>query len=277
MGSDVLPQVNFTQGIMKYNDIKPIFAGMSQCKSLHAYGPAIRHHCLIHYCVRGKGIFQNKYGTHEIGQGQLFIINPEEITFYRADEGNPWMYTWIAFSGTVCEKIKKLPPVITLKNSSVFENIQKLIAEGVCLPEEYLINLIRLFGEILPPAPVNEAGYATRAKDYIKLHYMEDISVESISASLGVDRRYLLRLFKKEYGVTIVNHIVNTRLSAAYGFLASGIPVSKAAVMCGYADVYNFSKMFKKYHGVSPSDVKRNALPENKPLLPADDEYIYCQ
>ena len=272
-----MPQVNFTQGIMKYNDIKPIFAGMSQCKSLHSYGPAIRHHCLIHYCVRGKGIFQNKDGTYEIEAGQIFIINPEEITFYRADEENPWMYTWIAFSGVICEKIKKLPSVITIKNTSVFENIQKLIAEGVFLPEEYLINLIRLFGEILPSSPDNKAGYATRAKDYIKLHYMEDISVEGISASLGVDRRYLLRLFKKEYGITIVNYIVNTRLSAAYGFLASGIPVSKAAVMCGYTDVYNFSKMFKKYHGVSPSDVKRKSVSENKADLSKDDEYIYCQ
>ena len=248
---------------------------MSQCKSLHSYGPAVRHHCIIHYCVRGKGIFRNKAGTYEITPGQTFIINPDEITFYRADENNPWMYTWIAFSGAVCEKIKKLPPVISLRNHAPFENIQKLVAEGVSLPEEYLINLLRLFGEILPPSPDGMPGYALRAKDYIKLHYMEDISVESIAASLNVDRRYLLRLFKKEFGITVVNHIVRTRLDAAYGFLSSGISVNKAAVMCGYSDAYNFSKMFKKYHGIPPSEVKLKKVYTDD--FGKADEYIYCQ
>ena len=270
-----MPQTNFTQGIMKYNDIKPIFAGVSQCKSLHSYGPAVRHYCIIHYCVRGKGIFQNANGTHEISAGQVFIINPNEITFYQADENDPWMYTWIAFSGAICEKIKPLHPVVSLQTPNVFENIQKLVVEGVCLPEEYLVNLIRLFEEILPSSPDNMPGYALRAKDYIKLHYMEDISVESIASSLNIDRRYLLRLFKKEFGITVVNCIVRTRLDAAYDFLRSGVPVNKAAVMSGYSDAYNFSKMFKKYHGISPSEVTATA--QNHPESDSLDDYIYCE
>ena len=267
-----MPQSNFTQGIMKYNDIKPIFAGFSQCKSLHSYGPAVRHHCIIHYCIRGKGIFRNSSGTYEISAGQAFIINPDEITFYQADEFDPWMYTWIAFSGTVCENVKKLPPVINVTNPNVFAEIRDLVVQGVCYPEKYLICLIKLFEDILPASSDNMPGYALRAKDYIKLHYMEDISVENIAASFNIDRRYLLRLFKREFGITIVNFIVRTRLDAAYDFLASGFPVNKAAVMCGYSDAYNFSKMFKKYHGISPSDVK-----PGKRIVDNNDDYIYCQ
>ena len=272
-----MPQSNFTQGIMKYNDIKPIFAGFSQCKSLHSYGPAVRHHCIIHYCVRGRGIFRNSNGTYEISAGQAFIINPDEITFYQADEVNPWMYIWIAFSGTICENLKKLPPVIDVKISSVFTEIRDLVAQGICYPEKYLICLIKLFEEILPVASDSMPGYALRAKDYIKLHYMEDISVESIAASFNIDRRYLLRLFKREFGITIVNFIVRTRLDAAYDFLASGFPVNKAAVMCGYSDAYNFSKMFKKYHGISPSDVKPGKNTNPNHTYGELNDYVYCQ
>ena len=271
-----MPQTNFTQGFMKFTDIKPIFAGMSQCKSLHSYGPAVRHYCLIHYCVRGKGIFRNESGTYEITKGKAFIINPDEVTFYSADEKDPWMYTWIAFSGAVCEKIKGLSPVITLEDPSVFEEIQKLVAQGVCAPERYLVCLIKLFEEILPQSPDNMPSYALRAKDYIKLHYMEDISVESIAATFNIDRRYLLRLFKREFGITIVNHIVHTRLDAAYDFLASGFSVSKSAVMCGYGDAYNFSKMFKKYHGISPSEVKPGSGSVAR-IEGEREDYIYCQ
>lgn len=270
-----MPQTNFTQGMIKYTDIKPIFAGMSQCKSLHSYGPAVRHHCIIHYCVRGKGVFRNKDGTYEIKAGQAFIINPDEITFYQADEKDPWMYIWIAFSGTVCDSIKKISPILNLGNSTVFDEIRTLVTNGICRPEEYLVCLIRLFSEILPMSD-SVPGYALRAKDYIKLHYMEDISVENIAATLNIDRRYLLRLFKKEFGITIVNFIIRTRLDAAYEFLRSGIPVNKAAVMCGYSDAYNFSKMFKKYHGISPSEVK-TTVTSDKDLAGNFEEYICCK
>ncbi len=272
-----MPQTNLTQGKMKYTDIKPIFAGMSQCKSLHSYGPAVRHHCIIHYCVSGKGIFSNDSGSYNIGAGQAFIINPDEITYYEADEKEPWFYSWIAFSGNVCEKVKSLPPVIDIKDESVFLELQRLVAEGECRPEKYLVILIKLFSDILPDSSDNMPSYALRTKDYIKLHYMEDISVEQIAASFNIDRRYLLRLFKKEFGITIVNFLVRTRLDAAYDFLAAGFSVNKAAQMCGYCDAYNFSKMFKKYYGISPSDVEKRGGRVEKQLFGEADEYIYCQ
>ena len=250
-----MPQINFNPGIMKYNDIRPLFAGASKCRPKHSYGPAIRHHCLIHYCMEGKGIFKNAGGTYEITPGKLFIINPDEVTFYQADELLPWKYVWIAFSGAVCEKTAKLPPVIQLEDAAVFEKIENAVNQENLSPEFYLKCLIDLFEVLLPVDPSSMPGYALRTKDYIKLHYMDDISVEQIAASLNIDRRYLLRLFKREFGITIVNYIIRTRLEIAYGYLKEGYPVNRTAIMCGYSDAYNFSKMFKKYYGYPPSDV----------------------
>lgn len=252
-----MPQANFTAGIMKYSDIKPLFAGMSQCKSNHSYGPAIRHHCIIHYCISGKGIFRNAEGTYDITPGKAFIINPDEVTFYKADEKDPWNYCWIAFSGNICDAIKDKGGVFEVCDKSIFDDIQALVLQNVCLPEKYLICLIRLFEELIPASPDSMPGYALRAKDYIKLHYMDDLSVEQIAESFNIDRRYLLRLFKREFGITIVNYIIRTRLEAAYDLLRQGYPVNKTAVMCGYSDAYNFSKMFKKYHNISPSEVQQ--------------------
>lgn len=255
-----MPQANFVSGIMKYNDIKPLFAGMVQCKSNHSYGPAIRRHCIIHYCMSGKGIFRNAGGTYEISAGKAFIINPDEITFYKADEKDPWFYCWIAFSGSICEQLKDKPSVFDVKETGIFDEIQSLVNQNVVFPEKYLICLIKLFEEIMPAVENGMPSYALRAKEYIKLHYMDELSVEQLADSFNIDRRYLLRLFKKEFGITIVNYIVRTRLEVAYGLLCQGFSVSKTAVMCGYNDAYNFSKMFKKYHNISPSEVYRSSL-----------------
>lgn len=253
-----MPQKNFNPGIMKYSDIRPLFAGHCQCVPHHYYGPAIRNHCIIHCCLSGKGIFRNDSGTYRISRGQAFIINPEQMTFYQADGEDPWNYSWIAFSGAICEKIAKIKPVITLPDTKMFEQTAKAVDDDILNPEYYLKMLLDLFEILLPVDQNSMPGYALRAKDYIKMHFTDDISVEQIAASFNIDRRYLLRLFKKEFGITIVNYIVKTRLEAAYNYLRAGYPVNRTATMCGYSDAYNFSKMFKKYYGFSPSAALEN-------------------
>lgn len=247
-------QISFNPGIMKYKDIRPLFAGVSQCYANHSYGPAIRNHCLIHYCVSGKGVFKNDRGVYNITPGYAFIINPDELTFYQADEKEPWKYIWIAFSGSICEKISKLEPVADVSCIKTFDEIEQAINDNILQPEFYLKKLLDLFEVLLPIDLSSMPGYAIRAKEYINLHYTDDLSVEQIAESLNIDRRYLLRLFKREFGITIVNYIVKTRLETAYEYLRLGYPVNRAAIMCGYSDAYNFSKMFKKYYGFSPSD-----------------------
>ncbi len=260
-----MPQMNFNPGIMKYTDIRPLFAGMSQCRSKHGYGPAIRNHCLIHYCVSGKGIFKNQKGTFSVTPGMAFIINPGELAYYQADEKDPWKYIWIAFSGNISEKISMLDSVVDLSDVKLFFDIEQAVNDNVLAPEFYLKKLIELFEFLLPIDQSSMPGYAIRAKEYIKLHYMEDISVEQIAASFNIDRRYLLRLFKREFGITIVNYLVKTRLEAAYEYLREGYPVNRTAAMCGYSDAYNFSKMFKKYYGYSPSDTTMYSSKQSRP------------
>ncbi|MEG2356974.1 MAG: AraC family ligand binding domain-containing protein, partial [Clostridia bacterium] len=67
-----------------------IESGWENCKSGHSYGPAIRDHYLIHYVASGKGQFTAHGATYEIGAGQGFIIYPDQVTFYQADQQEPW-------------------------------------------------------------------------------------------------------------------------------------------------------------------------------------------
>ncbi len=71
------------------------------------------------------------------------------------------------------------------------------------------------------------------------------------------DRSYLSRLFKKRYGVSVQDFLVDVRLSKAAEFLRKGNNVSISAKLVGYEDVFNFSKMFKKKYGMSPKEYKK--------------------
>ena len=110
-------------------------------------------------------MFRNAKGTYDVEPGQIFIINPDELTYYQADSTDPWKYIWIAFSGNICEKVACLEPVITLESPDVFEEIEKALRDGILKPEHYLILLLRLFEQLLPADPASTPGYALRTKE----------------------------------------------------------------------------------------------------------------
>ncbi|WP_242856012.1 helix-turn-helix transcriptional regulator [Ruminiclostridium josui] len=76
---------------------------------------------------------------------------------------------------------------------------------------------------------------------------------------LGIDRRYLCRIFRKHTRNTPQDFIVNYRLEKAALLLSKhGYSVAEAGRSAGYDDIYNFSKMFKKKYGIPPSLYRSN-------------------
>lgn len=234
-------------------DLNPLSFGREECVPLHSFGPAIRKYTLIHYVEQGKGtLFKNEI-AFPVHAGEAFIICPDEVTFYQADKDDPWTYRWIGFDGALSEKYRQLPTVISVANET-FPNIY----DGQDSMVEYFLaaQLFALTATLLSGIK-HKNHYVRQVKNYINSHYMQEISVEEISRHLGLDRRYLVRLFKEKTGQTIQDYIISVRMDEACRLLSLGKSVSEAASLCGYSDVCNFSKMFKKRYGVSPLQWKK--------------------
>ena len=101
------------------------------------------------------------------------------------------------------------------------------------------------------------SDYINQVKDYVKAFYMQDISVENIAKSINLDRRYLSKIFKQRTGMTIQDYIISKRIKVAQIYLLQGYSVQEVAMMSGYLDVSNFSKIFKRRTGVSPMEWKK--------------------
>ena len=71
--------------------------GLSRTEPLHSFGPALKPHYLIHYIVSGRGRLQLGGKEYPLEQGYGFLIPPEELAFYQADEADPWTYVWVGF------------------------------------------------------------------------------------------------------------------------------------------------------------------------------------
>ena len=70
----------------------------------------------------------------------------------------------------------------------------------------------------------------------------------------GINPSYLKKLFIKKFGMPPSKYIINLKINYACDLLQSGLyRISQVAELCGYADLYFFSRQFKDYMGISPS------------------------
>ena len=230
-------------------DVVPLFAGEEDCSPHHCFGPYIREHYLLHFCLSGKGVFCDKNGEQEVGAGEFFIIRPGEVTRYVADGENPWHYVWFAFRGNITARFDSLPSVLKTPEG-LAQRLCALIDMNEESPDLYSAFAYELAHAL--SLGHGETNALARIHRYVRYHYMEALSVESIAAAFGFERSYLYRIFKKRYGIGLKEHITAVRMQHAKVFLSQGMRVSETARIVGYTDEFNFSRAYKKFYNKSP-------------------------
>ncbi len=84
-----------------------------------------------------------------------------------------------------------------------------------------------------------------------------DLSLKTQAKLLNVNPSYLSTLFKKETGTTLTDYVNKKRVERAKQLLKAGNPqIQMVAQSCGMVDVNYFTKIFKKYTGVTPKEYR---------------------
>jgi len=98
---------------------------------------------------------------------------------------------------------------------------------------------------------------------YLKEHYAEKISLQEIADHVCMSRTYTANLFKQETGTTVWNYLVEVRMQEARRLLlTTNLKSYEIALRVGYEDSIYFSKLFKKYFGLNPTEYKRRFVGE---------------
>lgn len=100
----------------------------------------------------------------------------------------------------------------------------------------------------------------TQAIHYLEERYAEPITLNSLTAALDCNARQLQRLFKARLNIGPMEYLLQVRLKQAKALLKhTNITLAQIAEAVGYMDSYYFSRIFKKYTGVSPRQYKEQA------------------
>lgn len=93
---------------------------------------------------------------------------------------------------------------------------------------------------------------------YLQNNFTEDFPIDQLAQMCGLSTGRFRRIFFECLGMTPVEYRNKLRVQKAMEFLKSGAyTVSEVAELVGISDMKYFSKLFKRYAGVSPSTVKK--------------------
>ncbi len=97
-----------------------------------------------------------------------------------------------------------------------------------------------------------------RVKRFVLEHIQETIYIEEIAEQVHLNAQYLMRLFKKETEMSILEFITLERVKIAKELLENtDFPVNKVADGVGYGNYSYFTKIFKRYTKMSPREYRQ--------------------
>lgn len=283
-------------GSSKNGELYMTCCGCSKTGPLHSFGPALKPHYLIHYVLSGKGIFRIDGEEYPLEAGCGFLIEPGQLSFYQADEKEPWTYIWVGFSGNRAEEyvnglgISARRPVFGSGHSDELYGIVRDMMEHNTfgMRNELRRNgLLQIFLSVVAQStPVTERDaadkanqYVRRAVEFIQRNFCNPIKVTDVAEYVCVNRSYLYTLFENSLGMSPQQFLATYRLTkAAEMLMMPQLPVESIALSCGYQDPLVFTKAFKQMKGVSPTVYRRQMQQDenrvNREHLKQVEEFI---
>lgn len=266
----------------------PFFYGIECCTKGHSYGPRIRDYILIHFVLSGKGIVDVDDTEYNLTSDQAFIIPANSKCRYIADKSEPWEYCWAAFYAPSdilpmilpvpsephiyhninAQYIKKIILKIIAKHFSFQKNIyseKEFDSSHFHLATNFDVafsyDMTASLYQILSYIITRNKGISTEKKQrlhdikkYIDCYYNEPIQVQTIAREFAIHPNYLTSAFKEEFGISPKQYIIDKRISAACNFLeTSAYSIKDISYMVGYKNQLEFSQLFKKAVGKSPT------------------------
>lgn len=270
--------------------------GLSRTEPMHSFGPALKPHYLIHYILSGRGKFVIGKEEYPLEAGCGFLITPDELAFYQADEEEPWTYVWVGFNGTQAEEyvgnigLSVRQPIF---KSDASEELYRIVKDMMDhntygLSHDLRRNgLLGIFLSVIAEGSKVEKRsendkaniYVRKAISFIQNNYCNPIKVTDVADYVCVNRSYLYTLFEKSIGMSPQQFLTTFRITKATELLqTTSLPIESIALSCGYHDPLVFTKAFRQIKQMSPTnfrkEMQKGETRRNKEYLRQVEEFI---
>ena len=246
--------------------------------------PHTTTHPMLIYFLHGTGEIKVEGNRYDIAEGDAIVLNPGELfhcsvadheyherivlyfyeSFFRGlpfDTGNLFNPFYSRQKGS-----GNLIPAQIMRSSKLEANMTQLLtliqqqdsnSQTLCFCN--VLESLVLFNQvILPPsACTNTESHVDNILAYINKHFMENINLHDIAASLGMNQSYLSHLFKDRVGMSLWNYVILRRLHRFNELVQQGLIIEQACYNVGFQNYSNFFRLYKKHMGITPMQYKK--------------------
>jgi len=229
------------------------------------------HHPMFAISAIKKGKIHISYDDKEalLLPNTLAIFNPYENHKTTDIDKNSSDYYTLYCDLSWCENIQKelfdteefleLKPSI-IEDKALFEIFLSL--HGRLDMKEVSIFVKELFNRYCHIQSAKEVkNKESKALKKIKI-YLQDadyktVTVDSLSKHANINPNYLMKLFKKEYGLSPHAFIINQKIYKSKKLLEQNIPIAEVAIELGFFDQSHFHKAFKSVYSLTPKEFQK--------------------
>lgn len=231
---------------------------------------------LFFIVLEGEGTLTYNGREYSLQEGDCVFLDCRNLYSHYTSE-KLWTLNWVHFYGpnmhNIYEKYLQRGGLICFPASDV-SAYQKLLQElfAVASSDSYVkdmeINekLSSLLTTLMKEGwhPDNNRNHPstkrnlTEIKDYIDIHYTQKITLDDLAGQFFINKFYLSRLFKEQFGISVNNYLLQVRTTHAKQLLRfSDLSIEQVGQKCGLDDANYFSRMFKKIEGVTPGEYRK--------------------
>lgn len=245
-----------------------------------SYAPHFHKEWSIGAILEGRSKFICAERLHNVGRGDLVMMNPNTVHACNPLKGSPWAYymmyldkDWLAsllLNAGVRSSVQwQNTHVDTLATVSFY---QEFVAVCNCLmsakfstaEKDNMLKgcLLTLFSHLDNSTEekntVLPLDKLYQVANYLSKYCLEDTTIVSISAEFGLSTGYLIRAFKRYFNLTPHAYRLNCRVQLSQPALKAGQAIAKVAHTVGFSDQAHFQRVFKQRVAATPDQYRRS-------------------
>ncbi|WP_308991299.1 AraC family transcriptional regulator [Mariniflexile litorale] len=226
------------------------------------------------YCVEGRGKVKINDLNTTISPNEYIIIPKHTAHSYKSHKEDPWSIYWMHFDGIIAnalyerhklsynkiipfnnDRIKLFNQIFEIFNSNYIDtqleyaNILSLtfLSSFIYNAIETSINIHKndnLVGSII---------------DFLNYNIDKSYKSEDIAEEFNLSTSYIHTIFKKRTGYSLIHFFNLKKIQKACEYLNyTDLNIKEISIKLGINDALYFSRLFKKYMGVSPKTYKES-------------------
>ena len=152
------------------------------------------------------------------------------------------------------------------KNNETLVTGEQILTDNVIAQLQIKAGILQLIGILMEAglmrqSPGSESQKITAIKtvlSYITEHYQEKLYVQDLASQINMNEQYFCRFFKRFIGKTPIDYINDYRLNKVIRLLETrDAPVTEVCLECGFNNMGNFQRLFKRKTGTTPLQYRK--------------------